>query len=164
MESLYAKLNNLSFMNYVDKFDVSCLTETCVDSTCDFSRLFTDYVKFAAPAKKISTQGGNSGVLLLIQQSLTAFVKQLKFDCENTVVVKIDSCVFNSDKDVSLIACFVAPKNSPLYETLEVNDGIQILEEKILQAVQNEDLYSLLCSDLNARTCCEQSKLVEVLT
>ena len=152
-------------MSYIDKFDVACLTETFADSTFDFSRLFAGYVKFAAQAKKLSTQGRNSGgVLLLIRQSLSAFVKKLEVDCENTVVVKIDRCVFNLDKDVLLIACYVAPENSPLYDTLELNDGIQILEESILQAVQNEDLYYLLCGDLNARTGCEQSKLAEVFT
>ena len=100
----------------------------------------------------------------MIRQSLSAFVKKLEVDCENTVVVKIDRCVFNLDKDVLLIACYVAPENSPLYDTLELNDGIQILEESILQAAQNEDLYYLLCGDLNARTGCEQSKLAEVFT
>ena len=80
-------------MSYIDKFDVACLTEAFADSTFDFSRLFTGYIKFAAPAKKkkISTQGRNSGdVLLLIRQSLSAFVKQLEVHCENIVVVKID--------------------------------------------------------------------------
>ena len=51
VENLCSKLNNLSFMSYIDKFDVACLTETFADSTFDFSRLFAGYVKFAAQAK-----------------------------------------------------------------------------------------------------------------
>ena len=58
-----------------------------------------------------------------------------------------------------LIASYVAPENSPLYDTLELKDGILILEESTLQIVQNEDPYILLCGDLNARTGCEQPKL-----
>ena len=86
MENLSGKLNNLSFMSYIDKFDVACLTETFADSTFDFSRLFTGYVKFAAPAKKLSTHGRNSGgVLLLIRQSLSAFVKKREVKCENLI-------------------------------------------------------------------------------
>ena len=150
-------------MNYISKFDIVCLTETFADSTFDFSRLFTDHVKFAAPAKKLSLQGRNSGgVLLLIRKSLSTFVKQMKTDCENTVVVRVDKSVFSLDKDVLLIASYVAPENSPLYDTLELKDGILILEESILQMVENEDPYILLCGDLNARTGCEQPKLEEM--
>ena len=48
-------------------------------------------------------------------------------------------------------------------DTLELKDGILILEEGILQAVQNEDLYVLICGDLNARTGCEQPKQESML-
>ena len=61
MENLCGKLNILSFMSYIDKFDVACLTETFADSTFDFSRLFTGYVKFAAPAKKTFYVGQKLG-------------------------------------------------------------------------------------------------------
>ena len=79
----------------------------------------------------------------MIQRTLSAFVKQLEVDCEKTVVVKIDRCVFNLDKDVLLIACCVARENSLLYDTVELNDGMHILEENILQAVQNLSLIHI---------------------
>ena len=66
-------------------------------------------------------------------------MKQLKTYCANTVVV----VVVRVDKDVLLIASYVAPENSPLYDTLELKDSILILEESILQIVQNEDPYKL---------------------
>ena len=102
------------------------------------------------------------GFLLLIRKSLSAFVKQMKSGCENTIVVRVDKSVFSLDKDVWLIVSYVAPENSPLYDTLELKDGILILEESILQIVQNKDPYILLCGDLNARTGCEQPKLEEL--
>ena len=37
----------------------------------------------------------------------------MKTDCENTVVVRVDKSVFSLDKDVLLIASYVAPENSP---------------------------------------------------
>ena len=145
------------------KFDILCLTEIFPDSTFDLSRLFTDHIKFAVPPKKIFRYRANSGgVLLLIRKSLSTFVKQMKTDCENTVVVRVDKSVFSLDKDVLLIASHVAPENSPLYDTLELKDRIFILEESILHIVQNEDPYILLCGDLNARTGCEQPKLEEM--
>ena len=48
VENLYGKPNNVSFMNYIATFDVARLAKTFIDSTFDFSRIFTDYVKFAA--------------------------------------------------------------------------------------------------------------------
>ena len=59
--------------------------------------------------------------------------------------VRVDKSVFSLDKDVLLIASLVAPENSPLYDTLELKDGILILEQSILQIVENEDPYILLC-------------------
>ena len=68
---------------------------------------------------------------------------QLKTDCTKTVVVRVDRSVFSLDKDVLLIASYVAPENSPLDDTLELKDGILILEESILHIVQNENPYKL---------------------
>ena len=108
--------------------------------------------------------GRNSGgVLLLIRKSLSNLVKEVNLNFGNTVCVRIDQSVFNSDKDVLLIARYVVPENGPLYDTLELKDGILILEEGILQAVQNEDLYVLICGDLKARTGCEQPKQESML-
>ena len=59
--------------------------------------------------------------------------------------VRVDKSVFSLDKDVLLIASLFAPENSPLYDTLELKDGILILEQSILQIVENEDPYILLC-------------------
>ena len=90
-------------------------------------------------------------------------MKEVNLNFGNTVCVRIDQSVFNSDKDVLLIARYVVPENGPLYDTLELKDGILILEEGILQAVQNEDLYVLICGDLKARTGCEQPKQESML-
>ena len=108
----------------------------------DYSGIFTEHAKFTSPASKLSCHGRNSGgVLLLIRKSLSILVKEVKMNCGNTVCVRIDKSVFNSEKDVLLIPCYVVPENDPLYDTLELKDGIFILEEGILQAVQSEDLY-----------------------
>ena len=87
------------------------------------------------------------------------FVKQIQINCANTVTVKIDKSVFNADKDVLLIAFYVAPEHSRFYDSMNLKEGIVILEENLVQEIRDEDLYILLCRDLNARTGCEQPKL-----
>jgi len=68
----------------------------------------------------------------------------------------IDKSLFNADKDVLLIASYVAPEHSPFYDSMDLKDGIVILEENLVQEICDEDLYILLCGDLNARTGCEK--------
>ena len=58
-------------------------------STFDFNGLFTEHVKFVAPAKKLSLKGTNfGGVLLLIRKTVCKFVKQIQIDCANTIAVR----------------------------------------------------------------------------
>ena len=55
------------------------------------------------------------------------------------------------------------PENIPLYDTLELEDSIHILEESLLQVMQNEDMYVLVCGDLSARTGGGQPKPEEIV-
>ena len=71
--------------------------------------------------------------------------------------------MFEADKDVLLVASYIVPENSLLYDTLELKDGILILEQSLLQVMQNEDVYLLVCGDLNPRTGGEQQKLEEMV-
>ena len=95
----------------------------------------------------------------MIKRAVCKFVKQIQINCANTVAVRIDCSVFNAGKDVLLIASYVAPEHSPFYDSMDLKDGIVILEENRVQEIRDEDLYILLCGDLNARTGCEQPKL-----
>ena len=88
-------------------------------STFDFNGLFTEHVKFVAPAKRLSRKGSNSGgVLLLIRRTGCKFVKQIQIDSANTIAVRVDKSVSNADKDVLLIAN-VVPEHGPLYESMD---------------------------------------------
>ena len=148
VENLAGKLPDCSFINYLSSFDFVCLTEMFADATFDFNGLFTEHVKFVAPAKRLSRQGRNSGgVLLLIKRAVCKFVKQIQINCANTVAVRIDKSVFNADKDVLLIASYVAPEHSPFYDSMDLKNGIVILEENLVQEIRDEDLYILLCGD-----------------
>ena len=129
-------------------------------STFDFNGLFTEHVKFVAPAKRLSRKGSNSGgVLLLIRRTGCKFVKQIQIDSANTIAVRVDKSVFNADKDVFLIASIVVPEHGPLYDSMDLKDGIVILEEKLLQVIRDEDARIFLSGDFNTRTSCEQPKL-----
>ena len=76
-------------------------------------------------------------------------MKQIQINCANTVAVRIDKSVFNADEDILLIASIVASEHSPFYDCMDLKDGIVILEENLIQEICDEDLYILLCGDLN---------------
>ena len=135
------------------------MTETFVDDQFDFGCVFTDYIKFHALAeKKKSVHGRNSGgVLLLVRNEFAKFASQIRVECDNAVVVKINKCVFGLDKDVVLVACYIVPEGGPAYNLTQLKDGILILEENILQAVDKDDIHLIVCGDMNARTANEQA-------
>lgn len=152
-------------MNYLASFDFVCLTETWADESFDFNGIFTEHIKFVAPAKRLpqkdnlGNRGRNSGgVLLLIKNCFTKFIKQIQLDCENAVAVIIDKALWGTEKDVMMVACYIPPEHSPVYDGLVLKDGIQILEEAISNTLQGKNCFLFLFGDLNARTADEQPK------
>ena len=53
----------------------------------------------------------------------------------------------------------MVPEHGPLYVSIDLKDGIVILEEKLLQVIRDEDVHISLCGNFNARTGCEQPKV-----
>ena len=144
-------------MKYVELFDFVCLTETFVDSDFDYSRMFTDHLKYPVPAKSLSKKGRDSGgLLLLIRKCYERYVTHVKINCENTIAVRVKKSLFNVDKDILIIATYVAPENSPLYKDNAQKDGIVLLEESLSEFLNGKDMYFLMFGDFNARTGNEQ--------
>jgi exonuclease III len=160
----YNKLNVTSFINYVNSFDFVCLTETFVDKSFDYSGFFIDFLKFVAPARKLSHFRRNSGgVVLLVKKCLEHFVEEIKLDCANAVAVKLNKRVLGTDKDIVLVGCYIVPEGGPLYNNTDLQDGIVILEESLLQVVHDDDVHVMICGDLNARTGSSQSKNEDIM-
>ena len=142
-------------MNYVNTFHFAVITETFLDCSFDYDCVFPDYLKFYAPSSKLSTHGRNSGgVLLLIKKCFKKYIKEIKTNGDNLVIVKINKEVFGVNKDVILVAIYVPPEGSPFYAEKMVKDGILSMEETLFQHFERElsDLSFIVIGDLNART------------
>lgn len=48
------------------------------------------------------------------------------------------------------------PEGSAFYNSLDIKDGIHLLEESVLQYIDKDEFYLISCGDLNARTGSEQ--------
>ena len=56
-------------------------------------------------------------------------------------------------RDVVYMCAYVPPENSPYYSTFDIDDGISLLEESLADVMLSlDDIYLLLCGDLNSRT------------
>ena len=56
------------------------------------------------------------------------------------------------------MCAYVPPENSPYYSAFDIDDGISLLEESLADVMlSSDDVYILLCGDLNSRTANEFS-------
>ena len=112
-----------------------------------------DFLKFHAPAKKLSYFGRRSGgVLLLVRKTLEKWVKEVSVECVNTVAVKLNKQAVGLDKDVLFLACYIAPEKAPLYSDSLVKDGVLLLEESVIHNFKRDEFYFVITGDFNART------------
>ena len=112
MQGLAAKLVSKDFIDYVNSFDVVCLTETYLDRGYDF-QVFKDFEVFISPAKKISRKGRRSGgVLVLVKKYCAAYFDEVSVDYSNIIVLRISKDLFSLDKQIFTAPCSA---NSPPY-------------------------------------------------
>jgi hypothetical protein len=133
------------------KFDFVTFLETFTD---DFtSTLFSTFTSFVAPAKKLSKQGRKSGgVIVLVRNTFLPFIKQIKLDCENVVVLEAKKELFGTDENVFIICTYLNPISSPFYVTSDFGDGISMIEHCLLEILQkHENALFFINGDLNAR-------------
>ena len=149
---LLSKLNDNNFVQYLSSFDFVCIVETFLDhfDTC----LFPNYDIFCKSAVKLTKQGRQSGgVVCLIRSNLTRFVRELKSDCHNVLFFLLDKSLFGFSKDVVYVCAYIPPECSPYYAHYDIDNGIDLLEEALSDILLSlDDVYVILCGDLNART------------
>ena len=107
---LLSKLDNSGCMSYITSFDFVCLTKThfsansgnAFDSNC-----LKDVSVFIASAKKLSHHGRLSGgVIVLVKNTCSSFVKRVEVDVENIVVLtylRVSKELFGTSKDVVFV-------------------------------------------------------------
>ena len=69
------------------------------------------------------------------------------------LVFLLDKRLFGFNSDVVYVYAYVPPENSPYYSAFDIDDGISLLEESLTDVMLSlDDVYILLCGDLNSRT------------
>ena len=151
VEGIVSKLKDTDFVEFALKFDFITFVETFVEHFS--SSLFSAYTCFVAPAKKLSSQGRRSGgVVVLIKNIFLPYVKQVKMDFDNTIVLEVNKELFGTDSNVFIVSTYINPINSPFYLSSEFGDGISMIEYCLLEIIQKyENPLFIICGDLNSR-------------
>ena len=152
VEGIVSKLKDTSFVSFISGYDFVCLVETFVDSFT--STLFPSFTSFMTPAKKLSHHRRRSGgVIILVRNVLMRFVKQIKVDYDNVIILEVSKELLGTDANVFVVNTYLNPPNSPFYDTCDYDNGIANLEQCLFSILEkNEDASSILFGDLNART------------
>ena len=109
VNGLLQKLEDSDFILYIQSHDIICLTETFVATEFE-SDLFSDFLIFTSKALKLSHHGRYSGgVIVLIKKKLSAFIKHIPVNVENTIVIKLDNASLGTEKDIMCICSYIPP-------------------------------------------------------
>ena len=156
IDGFASKTQDADFVHFVNKFDFVGLLETFVSDVK--TNVFSNYVMYVTPAIKLSNIGRKSGgVIVMVKKMFAKFVERIYLDCNNIIILKLSSNLFESNSDIFLVCAYLPPVNSPFYAVSDSNDSIEILETCILQIVEKYgDVYFFICGDLNARTANKQ--------
>jgi exonuclease III len=140
-------------VQYVKSFDVVCLTETFIAFDINL-HVFAEFNTYFAPAKKLSQQGRHSGgVCVLVKKYLSSYIDEINIDYDQTVILKINKSLFNTDKDIVMLSSYIPPYDSPYYNMSEFDSGVDWIEQCLTDVWEMIDnFYILLCGDFNART------------
>lgn len=141
------------FLDYLNTFDLICLTETFVDAGFEITVL-KDFSVFMAPARKLSRQGRRSGgVVVFIRKCVAHFFKQVNVRFDNFVVFEASKELLNVDKPVLFIFLYIPPRESPAYTQTTDGVGIELIEYCVSDLYETRgDFFFFLCGDFNART------------
>ena len=149
---LFSKLNDNDFIEYISSFDFICMVETFAEEFQ--SILFKDHTMYIKPAVRFTKQGRRSGgVICLIRNSIVPYVRELSCNSGHFLLFLLDKCLFNVSKDVLYVCAYVHPEGSPYYAYFDIDNGINLLEECLVDNILSlDDVFVFLCGDLNSRT------------
>ena len=154
VEGLKPFLSDRDFLSFLHDFDFICLVETFMEELTDYQKeVFAGFKPFCSPAVKLSDKPGrrSGGIVCLIKNELSSFV-QLLAKHPNFCAFLIDKELFGLDKDVLYMCSYVHPKGSPFYTFSGIDNGINVIEEYLVNFLVSSDVYVILSGDLNSRT------------
>ena len=113
IEGLFNKVDDEDFVQFVNKFDLVCLTETFLNFELN-QNVFKDFKLFNAPARKLSHWGRCSGgTLVMIKKCFEQYFERVDVKIHNIVALKMSKVLVEVDRDILVVAGYILPQESP---------------------------------------------------
>ena len=112
---LFNKLDNIDFVQFVNKFNFVFLTETFLNFELN-QNVFKDFKLFNAPPRKLSHRGRCSGgTLVMIRKYFEQYFERVDVKFHNIVALKMFKALVEVDRDIIVVAGYILPRDSPAY-------------------------------------------------
>eukprot|EP00745_Piridium_sociabile_P009494 TRINITY_DN16664_c0_g1_i4.p1 TRINITY_DN16664_c0_g1~~TRINITY_DN16664_c0_g1_i4.p1 ORF type:complete len:158 (+),score=4.55 TRINITY_DN16664_c0_g1_i4:166-639(+) len=88
----------------------------------------------------------------MIKNEYMRYIKPVDIKSLNFGAVAVSKTLFDTDKDVLYVFCYIQPEGSPYYAYFDCVNGVMLLEEYLTDCLLTYgDMHVLLCGDLNSR-------------
>ena len=146
-QGLNDKIEDLSFIKDVSKYDIFGVCETWLDKDNDSLKI-PDYKFYPLSRKKENLQS-RGGVGWFVKESLRKYIKILyEMSNENMFFCKLDKNYFNFSDDVYVGIIYFPPENSSREKRIKIDHFKNLLEK--LSKIESSNI--ILIGDFNART------------
>ena len=100
----------------------------------------------------------SGGVIVLVKNTFSSFVKRVEVDVENTVVLRVSKELFGTSKYVIFVSSYIPPHDSTFWKLSQQGYGIELFEKCVLDLYDVYNVFYLFLCDSNARTASENFK------
>ena len=144
-----------TFLSFLKQFDICAFNETWSKSLDEFNDFLEGYICFNNNRKKRYSKGRYSGgVCVFIRADLVekGFIKRVFNHLDNCVFLRLDGELLHLNNSVIFCFLYISPEGSTSYNNINTNNGIELLEDSILEVITkytNDEL--VLAGDFNAR-------------
>ena len=154
-------MSNSELRLYLERYMFVGLCETWVESE---NILYLDKLKswlsgyscFVKGGMRVSKYGRCSGeIVLYVKNDVIAngCYKEVAKYCKFGIFLLFDNSFMNTERYILVCCAYVKPENSNIYKSLDEKNGVEILENTLLELkAEYDDPYVILMGDLNSRT------------
>ena len=121
MNGLISKLEHEEFIEFVNQYDIICLTETKTDN-CDCIEI-DGYTTFAKHRTELSTRK-SGGIIVYVRNKYIKYCSVLKAQSKHVLWININDNLFKTGHHLLLGAVYIPPSNSK-YSSSELFDDIE---------------------------------------
>ena len=153
IEGMFEKLSLNGVCEYINTFDIACLSETFTYSSFDFSIKFGDFLAVHHPAKKFNIRGRPSGgLVVLVRKTLERYITVIDTKISHVICLRIAKEYLNTVKDILFIGTYVHPTGSVFYTDEDHECTLEAIEQFMLDELEEGEKQSyIIAGDLNAR-------------